>query len=45
LKSLIYVLEKNISLEVEWIPREQNQTTGAYSKVFDNEDWSISDKF
>ena len=36
---------KNISLEVEWIPREQNQTADAYSKGFDYDDWSISDKF
>jgi hypothetical protein len=32
-------------LEVEWIPREQNQTADAYSKVFDYDDWRISDKF
>ena len=38
-------IRKNISLEVEWIPREQNQTADAYSKVFDYDDWSISDKF
>ena len=38
-------IRKNISIEVEWIPREQNQTADAYSKVFDYDDWSISDKF
>ena len=38
-------IRKNISLEVEWIPREQNQTADAYSKVFDYDDWSISDKY
>ena len=38
-------IRKHISLEVEWIPREQNQTADAYSKVFDYDDWSISDKF
>jgi ribonuclease HI len=42
---LIYVLEKNISIEVEWIPSKQNLTADAYSKVFDYGDWSISDKF
>lgn len=36
-------IRKNISLEVEWIPYEQNQTADAYSKVFDYDDWSISD--
>ena len=38
-------IRKNISIEVEWIPREQNQTADAYNKVFDYDDWSISDKF
>jgi hypothetical protein len=28
-----------------WIPREQNQTADAYSKVFDYDDWSITDKY
>jgi hypothetical protein len=37
-------IRKNISIEVEWIPREQNQTADAYSKVFNYDDWSISDK-
>jgi hypothetical protein len=38
-------IRKNISIEEEWIPREQNQTADAYSKVFNYDDWSISDKF
>ena len=38
-------IRKNISIEVEWIPREQNQTADAYDKVFDYDDWSISDNF
>ena len=38
-------IRKNISLEVEWIPCEQNQTADAYSKVFDYDDWSITDKY
>ena len=31
-------IRKHISIEVEWIPREQNQTADAYSKVFDYDD-------
>ena len=38
-------IRTNISIEVEWIPREQNQTADAYSKVFDYDDWSISISF
>jgi hypothetical protein len=34
-------IRKNISIEVKWIPREQNQTADAYSKVFNYDDWSI----
>jgi hypothetical protein len=37
-------IRKNISIEEEWIPPEQNQTADAYSKVFNYDDWSISDK-
>jgi len=30
-----------ISLEVEWVPRNQNVTADMYSKIFDFDDWSV----
>ena len=38
-------LRNSISLEVEWVPREENQVADFYSKVFDYDDWSVSDRY
>jgi hypothetical protein len=38
-------LISSISLEVEWVPREENQVADLYSKVFDYDDWSVSDRY
>ena len=38
-------LRNSIYLEVEWVPREKNQVADFYSKVFDYDDWSVSDRY
>lgn len=36
-------LGENISLEVEWIPRTQNEKAHFLSKLVDVDDWAIGD--
>ncbi|VDI24888.1 Hypothetical predicted protein [Mytilus galloprovincialis] len=36
-------VQNNISIEVEWVPREENKLADFYSKIFDFDDWQISD--
>lgn len=40
-----FCLKFSISLEVEWIPRNQNQIADIYSKIFDFDDWFVSDLY
>ena len=37
-----FCLRHGISLEVEWVPRDQNQIADTYSKIFDFDDWFVS---
>lgn len=43
LKIFNFCIKHGISLEVEWVPRELNQTADYYSKLFDYNDWKVSD--
>ncbi|CAC5365878.1 unnamed protein product [Mytilus coruscus] len=36
-------VQNSISMEVEWVPREENKIADFYSKIFDFDDWHISD--
>lgn len=36
-------IQNQISLEVEWIPRSENEVADYLSKMYDYDDWSISD--
>lgn len=38
-------LKNNISLELDWIPREQNEKADFLSKLVDYDDWGISVEF
>ena len=38
-----FVSEKNISLEVEWIPRTENKRADYISRIVDADDWAVSD--
>jgi hypothetical protein len=43
-----FCLENNISLDVEWIPREENKEADAISRepeVLDSDDWGLSQEF
>jgi hypothetical protein len=42
-KIFFFCTENHVSLEVEWISRDQNFVADFYSKLFDFDDWSISD--
>ena len=35
----------NIDLEVNWVPRENNQTADYFSKLIDSDDWEITQGF
>lgn len=43
----IYELTKlfDVKLEVEWVPREENDIADFYSKLIDPDDWEITDSF
>ena len=43
----IYDITKRfeVKLEVEWIPREQNDISDFFSKIIDPDDWEITDSF
>ncbi|CAC5407748.1 unnamed protein product [Mytilus coruscus] len=36
-------VQNSISIEIEWVPREKNKIADFYSKIFDFDDWHISD--
>ncbi len=36
-------LQRNIHLEMEWVPRMENERADKLSRFIDNDDWSISD--
>ncbi|VDI17846.1 Hypothetical predicted protein [Mytilus galloprovincialis] len=36
-------LDNNIVLEIEWIPRDKNIQADELSKIFDFDDWGVSD--
>lgn len=36
-------LRHNISLDVEWVPRTQNENADFISRIIDSDDWSVSD--
>ncbi|XP_052715456.1 uncharacterized protein LOC128188443 isoform X2 [Crassostrea angulata] len=38
-------LQRKISLDIAWIPREMNETADYLSKLVDYDDWSVSDEF
>lgn len=42
-KIFFFCIKNHITLEVEWIPRDQNNEADCYSKIFDFDDWSVSD--
>ena len=43
----IYDLKRRYSmvLEVNWVPRENNKTADYLSKIFDSDDWEITEGF
>jgi len=43
----IYKLTRrdNLDLEVNWVPRENNQTADYFSKIFDPDDWEVTEGF
>lgn len=36
-------VKHGILLEVQWIPRNYNDCADSYSRIFDKDDWSVSD--
>lgn len=38
-------MQEGISIDIQWVPREQNTKTDYISKMIDHEDWGISDDF
>lgn len=40
-----YCALKNIKLEIEWIPRSDNEQADAISRIIDLDDWQISEEF
>lgn len=38
-----FCVRHNISLEVEWVPRTQNERADFISRIVDHDDWSIAD--
>jgi hypothetical protein len=38
-----FCLQNRVTLKVEWIPRSENVVADRYSKIFDFDDWCISD--
>ena len=38
-------LQKNISLAIQWVPREKNTQSDYISKIIDHEDWGVSNDF
>ena len=37
-------IENSVCLKNEWIPRTLNTTADQYTKIFDFDDWSLSDR-
>jgi hypothetical protein len=37
--------QNGISLETQWIPRDENSKAHYFSKMIDHEDWGVSDEF
>ena len=35
-------LENNVSIDIEWVPRDLNQKADFYSKIVDYDDWGLS---
>ena len=40
-----FCAKNNISLDMQWIPRDQNETADIISKCVDYDDWGVSDEF
>ena len=38
-------MQEGISIDIQWVPREQNTKADYISKMIDHEDWGISDDF
>ena len=38
-------IRRNITLEVEWVPRDFNLQADYFSKIFDYNDWSVNDVY
>ena len=38
-------LQNNISLDIQWIPRDQNSKADYLSKIIDYEDWGVTKQF
>lgn len=39
-----FCTENSMCLKIEWIPRTLNTTADQYRKIFDFDDWSLSDR-
>jgi hypothetical protein len=37
-------MESNIHLELEWVPRSQNERADKISRIIDNDDWAVSEE-
>lgn len=37
-------VKHSLILELQWMPREDNISADSYSRIFDRDDWSVSDK-
>jgi hypothetical protein len=38
-------MQEGISIDIQWVPREQNSKADYISKMIDHEDWGFSDDF
>jgi hypothetical protein len=45
IKIFRFCASKHVNLEIEWIPRSENQQADAISKLIDLDDWQISNEF
>ena len=37
--------DNNVDIEVEWIPRTQNERADYLSKIVDYDDWTVKDNY
>ena len=44
METFYFCIENSVFLKIEWIPRTLNTTANQYSKIFDFDDWSVSNR-